>query len=288
MAEVSKIWRIIDLLKITEGLLEEKGISSPRFNAELLLSDTLKTNRMDLYLNFEKPLLDSELNDFRAKIKRRLNREPLQYITGNCGFYGLNFKVDPSVLIPRPETETLVDTLLEKIRSGNLENPKILEIGTGSGCISIAIASKIPCSIDAIDTSPEVLKIAGENSELNNTSSNINFQLKDIFSDIEDFSGYDVVISNPPYVAIDELESLEPEVKDFEPLAALTDSGDGLKFYRRIIELAGNTKGKTKLLLEIGDGKRESIEKLLNDLGISNYGFYKDLLNIDRVMCAEI
>lgn len=288
MAEVTKIWRIIDLLKTAENVLEEKGISSPRLNAELLLSDTLNTGRMELYLNFEKPLNENELTEFRAKIKRRLMREPLQYITGSSGFYGLNFKVNSSVLIPRPETETLVDAALNYLLTAKLGNPKILEVGAGSGCISVSIADKIGCSIGSIDTNPDSIKLARENSELNNTSSKINFMLQDIFTGIEDFSGYDLVISNPPYIAKDELASLEPEVKDFEPLAALTDNEDGMKFYRRIFELAKNTKGSTVLMLEIGDGKRKAIEELLGLYGISNYGFYKDLLNIDRVVKAEI
>jgi release factor glutamine methyltransferase len=243
---------------------------------------------MDLYLNFEKPLQESELTEFRAKIKRRLSREPLQYVTGKCGFYGMDFKVDPSVLIPRPETETLIDVSLENIKAREIDNPKILEIGTGSGCISIAIAGKILCRIDSIDTSTDALKIAEENSGTNNTSSKINFQLKDIFRDVTDFSGYDIVISNPPYIAFNELETLEPEIRDFEPLAALTDNEDGLKFYRRIFELAAKTDGKTSVLLEIGDGKRANVENLVINMGITNYCFYKDLLNIDRVLYAEI
>ncbi|MBZ0203031.1 MAG: peptide chain release factor N(5)-glutamine methyltransferase, partial [Ignavibacteria bacterium] len=212
MNEAVKTWRIIDILKVSEKLLEEKGIESPRLNAELLLGDTLNSERMKLYLDFERPLTQAELDNYRNKIKRRLNSEPLQYITGKSGFYGLNFRVNPYVLIPRPETELLVEKSLDFIKEHRLENPKILEIGTGSGCISISIANNITCEIDAIDISEDALSVARENSESNGTSSKISFQRKDILKDIESFEAYDLVVSNPPYISNDEIAGLQEEV----------------------------------------------------------------------------
>ncbi len=288
MNEAVKTWRIIDILKVSEKLLGEKGIDSPRLNAELLLCNTLNSERMKLYLDFEKPLTQSELDNYRIKIKRRLNREPLQYITGSAGFYGLSFEVNPSVLIPRPETELLVEKSLDFIKKRRLENPKLLEIGTGSGCISIAIASSITCEIDAVDISNDALMVAQINSETNNTTPKITFRNKDLFNDIQSLAGYDLIISNPPYIALDEIQGLQEEVKDFEPLGALTDNKDGLEFYRKIIELAKYSDGITNILLEVGDGKKEEVESLLHKNKITKYEFYKDLLKTDRVLHLEI
>lgn len=288
MKEAVKIWRIIDILKVTENLFGEKNIDSPRLNAELLLSDTLKTTRMRLYLDFEKPLSELELSDFREKVKRRASREPLQYILGKSEFYGLTFKVNPSVLIPRPETEILVDKTLDVIKMHRLENPKILEIGTGSGCISIAAACKMTCEITAIDSSPEAISISQENSAVNNTASKVSFLHKDIIKDFENFNGYDLIISNPPYIRLDEMETLQEEVKNFEPREALTDNLDGLVFYRKILELAKDTSGKCRILLEIGDGKKQKVESLFKEMNIENYEFFKDMLNIYRVVYIEL
>lgn len=287
MKETAKTWKIIDLLKVTEELLREKKIDNPRLNAELLLCDTLNTKRINLYLEFEKPLSEAEFSVFREKIKRRLNREPLQYITGTSEFYGLTFKVNPSVLIPRPETELLVDKTLEIIHAQKLENPKILEIGTGSGCVSIAVASIIVTEITAIDSSKEALKTAQQNSDDNSTSRKIIFFQRDILKDFDNFNGYDLVISNPPYIASGEMESLQEEVKN-EPAHSLTDNKDGFEFYRKIIGLAKKTPGKVRLLLEIGDGKKEKVENLIIENEIENYEFFKDLLNIYRVVYIEL
>ncbi len=287
MSESVKTWRIIDLLKVTEEHFKKNNIENPRLNAELLLCNTLGTKRINLYLDFEKPLNEVEITSFREKVKRRLTGEPLQYILGEAEFYGLKFNVNPSVLIPRPETELLVDKALEVIHSNLLENPAILEIGTGSGCISIAIASKVLCNITAIDYSERALKVATENSELNNTSSRITFVQKDFLTDFTEFAKYDLVISNPPYIALSDMNSLQTEVT-FEPKQALTDNADGLTFYRKIFELAVNTTKGIKILLEIGDGKKEKIEALIKEYELPKYEFYKDLLNIDRVLYIEL
>ncbi len=288
MKKTEKTWKIIDLLKATEELLRQKNIDNPRLNAELLLCDTLNTKRINLYLEFEKPLNGSELSSYREKVKRRLNREPLQYITGTAEFYGLVFRVNPSVLIPRPETELLVDKTLDTIQLQKLENPKILEIGTGSGCISIALASKVISDITAIDSSKDSLKIAQINSDSHRTSHKIIFLEMDIMNDFDSFNGYNLIISNPPYIGLDEMETLQEEVKNHEPRHALTDKGDGLEFYRKIVLLAKKTPGKLRLLLEIGDGKKEKIESLLKENGISNYEFFKDLMQIHRVVYIEL
>jgi release factor glutamine methyltransferase len=282
MPEVLKQWRILDLIKVSEETLRLKAIANPRLNAELLLADTLKTSRINLYLDFEKPLTDSELTEFREKIKRRLKHEPLQYIRGFSEFYGMRFKVNSSVLIPRPETELLVEKCIEA--ASKFTNPKILEIGTGSGCISIAVASKTECSIDAIDINDEALVIAQENSGSNHTKDKINFANMDFLSDFSEFGKYDIVISNPPYIPKNEFEDLMPEVRDYEPEVALTDSGDGLGFYRKIFDCAKSTSKPLHILLEIGDGKKEIIEKLVEQYGFTSHNFHNDMMNIPRVL----
>lgn len=286
MKEAVKTWKILELLKVTEEHFRKNNISSPRLNAELLLSAALKMNRINLYLDFEKPLNEAELADFRAKVKRRLAGEPLQYILGEAEFYGLKFIVNPSVLIPRQETELLVDKTLEFIHTRKLENPQILEIGSGSGCVSIATASKVLCNITSVDISEAAIETAQRNSLLNNTTEKINFRYADFLSDVNDFNGYDIVVSNPPYIASAEMPALQREVKDYEPISALTDNGDGLTFYKKIFQLASGSI-KTSILLEIGDGKKDAVESLLKNFGITNYTFHKDLLNIHRILQIE-
>jgi release factor glutamine methyltransferase len=284
MEQTKTTWHVLELLKVTEKLLKEKNIENSRLNAELLLSDVLKMPRIKLYLDFEKPLKEEEISKYRAKIRRRLNREPLQYILGYSEFYGLHFEVTHGVLIPRPETEILVEKAIELISSFEMINPKILEIGTGSGCISIAVARKVNCVIDAIDISEEAINIARRNSEANDTLSKINFLNKNILTGFTSFSGYDMVLCNPPYIPSNEFDLLQDEIKNFEPRSALTDEGDGLSYYRKILELYKETSNEIKILLELGDGKKDRVEKLLKNSNISNYQIFKDYHNIDRVL----
>lgn len=284
MEQIQKTWRVLELLKVTENLLKEKNIENPRLNAELLLSDVLNEPRIKLYLDFEKPLSPDEITEYRTKIKRRINREPLQYILGYTEFFGLRFNLTPDVLIPRPETEVLVEKAIETITSFELINPKILEIGTGSGCIAVSIAKKVNCRIDAIDTCNNAIAVAEKNSELHKTSDKINFSCKNFFNDIKTFEDYNIVISNPPYIPVEEMETIQDEIKDYEPRQALTDENEGLSFYTHIFNLFKENNKSLKIFLEIGDGKRKKIEDLLNNLKISNYLFFKDYSGIDRVL----
>ena len=276
------------ILEISEEALRKKGIENPRLNAELLLASVLNTERINLYLDFEKPLTDDEINSYREKIKRRLSREPLQYIVGYCEFYGMKFTVTPDVLIPRPETEILVEESIKRITALKTESIRILEIGTGSGCISIAIAANCDGTIDAVDLNEKALAVAARNASAYNLKSKINFQRKDLLISFHSFEEYDLVVSNPPYIPADEFELLPDEIKKFEPRNALTDEKDGLSYYRKIIELAARTKNGVRCLVEIGDGKRDRVEGLLIENSIKNYGFSKDLQGIDRVLKFEM
>ncbi len=276
--------KILGVLKAAENLFREKSVTNPRLSAELLLASALRTDRIKLYLEFDKPLTDSELEDFRSKVRRRLNNEPIQYITGEAFFYGLKFTVNPSVLIPRPETELLVEKALEIIENKKIHKPRILETGTGSGCISISIACSTECIIDATDINDGAIQTAAGNSENNTQKGKVNFIKKDFLSPGMDFSNYDLVISNPPYIPSDEFSTLADEIKNHEPKHALTDGRDGLEFYRRIFSLYNSASKKPAVLAETGDGKKDNVEELAKKFSINNYKFHKDLMGIHRVI----
>lgn len=284
MSSQEKQWKILELLKLTEELFSGKSINNPRLNAELLLSKTLNVERINLYTDFEKPLNQTELNQFRDKVKRRLNYEPLQYIVNEAHFYGRSFRVNSSVLIPRPETELLVEKAIDIIRETNLPEPHILEIGTGSGCISISIAANVDCRIDAIDNNENSIATAKLNASHYQLKGKISFSLSDLIKQNIKLDSYDIVISNPPYIPADEFADLPEEIRNYEPKSSLTDNGDGLTFYRRIFELYSVAKKKPCVLLEIGDKKREAVEALAGEYSISKYLFHKDLLKIERVL----
>jgi len=284
MKETVKTWTVLDILKVTEAAFRERGISNPRLNAELLLADTTGESRINLYLNFEKPLTESEVSLYRDKVKRRLKFEPLQYIRGKTEFYSLEFNVTPDVLIPRQETEILVEKVLEYIKVSGMECQKILEIGTGSGCISIAIAANTECSITAFDVSNEAVKVAELNAAAIGTGDKIKFEAVDFFDPGVTFEGYDIIVSNPPYISAQDVPGLNEEVNAYEPYIALTDNRDGLSFYKRIFELYNASLNKPAVFLEVGDGKKEAIVKLLSESNIKNYSIHNDLMNMPRVL----
>jgi len=281
---------ILDIIKSSTELLDKKNISNPRLNVELLLCEVMNCDRVKLYLDFEKPLTKNELDLYREWFKKRLNYEPLQYITGNAYFYGYKFKVDKKVLIPRQETEILVEKILDDIKSNPKEVINIFEIGTGSGCISIAIAKKLDelnfnYNITAIDISSEALEIAKIN--LNNLEANperITFVEKDIFK-IENLNkDIDYIVSNPPYIPYTEFENLDDEVNKYEPTISLTDFNDGLSFYKKIMELYLNPVITGKLFFEIAYNKKNDLEKLLSEFENLKWNFYKDYSDNFRVL----
>ena len=278
-----KNWVILDIIKVSGEVLKEKNIENARLNAELLLANSLNTERINLYLDFDRPLSELELAQFKTKLKRRLAHEPLQYILGTTEFYGLKFRVNNSVLIPRPETEILVEHAIDVLKQMNNPQPRVLEIGTGSGCISVSIAKNSECSIRAIDNSAPAIQLASENSKLHNADNKIKFELQEFSKDF-DLKSYDVIISNPPYIPPVEYELLPDEIKNYEPKDALTDSIDGFTFYRNIFSNIKENKISAPVLLEIGDGKRPEIENILKSFGINEYDFFKDYINIDRVL----
>lgn len=281
---------ILDIIKSSTELLAKKNISNPRLNVELMLCEVMDCDRVKLYLDFEKPLTKSELELYREWFKRRLNYEPLQYITGNAYFFGYRFRVNENVLIPRQETEILVEKILEDIKNSGKSYVSILDIGTGSGCIAIALGKKIDelnldYNIVGIDVSKGALEVAESNLErLGGDKNKISFVEKDVFN-IENFSkDIDYIVSNPPYNPFNEFESLDEGVNKFEPSISLTDFKDGLSFYKKIIELYTNPVITGKLFFEIAYNQKSALENLLDEFKEIQGEFFKDYSDNFRVL----
>ena len=279
---------VLESIKLSTEYLQSKGIESPRINAELLLANILNCKRLDIYLKFDQPLKEDEIKIYQEYIRRRGKFEPLQYIIGSVEFFGLEFKVNKSVLIPRPETEILVETVISSVPKEELV--KILDIGTGSGNIAISLAkSLLNTKITAIDNSPEALGIAKENAKLNSVEERIEFVNESILMD-NNYSTkkYDIIVSNPPYVPASEFQNLQPELKVYEPRIALTDENDGFSFFRIISSKSKSIlKEKGKLFFEVGKDQFQKVEEILNENNFKNITVKKDYQNIERVIYGE-
>ena len=280
---------VLESIKLSTQFLTEKGIESPRANAEILLADILNCKRLDLYLLFDRPLTDVEIQRYREYLKRRGTFEPLQYITGKVEFYGIEILVDRSVLIPRPETELLIENIAKQYSGKN--NLSILDIGSGSGNISIALAHNFPSAkITSTDISDEALKIANKNAVQNNVADRINFIKHDIFEDdLNSFQIFDIIVSNPPYVSKESFSKLQKEIINFEPRSAVTDEKDGYTFFTVIAEKASkklNDNGK--LFFEIAEGQSNEVVKIMGKNNFTNIVVIKDYQRIDRIVYGEL
>jgi release factor glutamine methyltransferase len=276
---------ILEAINLSANYLQQKGIDSPRTNAELLLSSILKCKRLELYLSFDKPISDEEKALYREYIRRRGNYEPLQYITGEVEFYGINLKINPSVLIPRPETEILVESIINNYKKD--DELTILDIGCGSGCIGIALAVNLPnARIICTDMNEDVLSIAKFNSEKNQCTDRIEFKKHDVLKeDLNIISKTNVVVSNPPYVSVNAYPTLQKEIKNYEPRFAVTDDADGLTFYRAISSKAKNAmKEKGKIFFELSDGQSGEVLEILKENGFKEIKIIKDYQQIDRII----
>ena len=280
---MSRQWRIIDLITWAETYFKDKGFENPRNEIEWLIRSVLSISRIDVYLNFDRLLSLKELKKIKSFVNRRLKKEPLQYITESCEFYGREYFVNNNVLIPRPETETLIDLALENLKG--LSSPKILDIGTGSGCLAITLAAEISnSSVTGIDVSNEAINVANINKSKNKLK-NISFKKIDILRQtIND--QFDLIISNPPYITKDELVNVIKDVKEYEPLIALTDGSDGLTFYRRFFSIAKQSlKRYGSMLLEVGiDTHPKEVQDIFIKQGFINTRLFKDLNGDDRVI----
>jgi len=257
---------VLETIQKSAEFLAKRGVESPRLQAELLLAHLLKMPRMKLYLNFERPLTEKETDALRELVKRRGQREPLQHIIGSTSFCGFEIAVDRRALVPRPETEILAESgwsHLSTVSAGQTA----LDLGTGTGCIAIALAAKCPSArITAIDISADALALAAENAGTNNVAGRIEFFHGNGFAALPGDARFDLIISNPPYIPTAEIQTLEPEVRDFDPRPALDGGPDGLDFYRMFAaQAAPMLKPGGKVMLEFGDGQAPAIQKLFED-----------------------
>ncbi len=284
-------WTIFKLLAWTDSYFKNHSIDSPRLTAELLLAHSLDMNRLDLYLEHDRPLEKNELSRFKHLIKRRIQNEPVAYITGEKGFFDSDFKVSNDVLIPRPDTETIVEQASSLIKM--LENKKkaltILELGTGSGAIVVSLCKAHPHHhYFACDISKSALRIAKLNAQtlVNNQ---VRFFAGSWFSSIKQGGKFDAIVSNPPYIPTRDIKLLQPEIKEFEPMLALDGGKDGLQSYRLILEQAFDylVPGGT-LLLEMGFDQKAGISEISAQYPqYESIKFIRDLAGHNRVVLIK-
>ena len=280
------LWTVIDLINWGTKYFKDRNFAEPRSEIEWLVQSLFSYSRLDLYMKFDEEVSEENLSKLNLWIKKRLKKEPLQYITESSNFYGRDFFVNKNVLIPRPETERLIDISIEI--SKNFKKPNILDIGTGSGCIAITLANEIEDSnILAIDKSSAALKVAKYNYG-NLNKGNLDFLEVDYFK-YKNNDPWDIIISNPPYIGLEELNAVMVDVKDFEPHIALTDGKNGVTFYEEILKnMKSHLSRKGWLILEVGKGKHSKyVYNMFQDVGYKNIKLHKDYNNDDRVLVVQ-
>jgi release factor glutamine methyltransferase len=273
-------WTVIKVLQWTAEHLRQKGVDNGRLDAELLLAETLGLDRVGLYLNFDKPLQAAELSRYRELVRRRANREPLQYILGRCEFWSLTLQVTPAVLIPRSDTEVLVEEALRHIGKRGY----LLDVGTGSGAIALALASELPeGTIVGLDRSVAALEIARQNRDRLGMQERMELLEGDLFA--LPAGPWQLLVSNPPYIPSGDLTGLMPEVGQHEPAAALDGGVDGLDCYRALAEQAqSKLQPGGWLLVEVGIDQAEAVKQLFVTAGLTEVYSREDYAGVPRVV----
>ncbi len=281
-------WTILSLLEWASGYLARRGFDEARLHVELMLAHVLGLKRLDLYLQFDRPLTSEERGAFRGLFERRLKHEPLQYILGTTEFMGLTLAVDRSALIPRPETELLVERALEILKGDESRRTEVLEIGTGSGNIAVALGVLAPGSlIVSMDKSRDALEVAGRNVARHHLA-NVTLVEADVFHDFLPGRTFDMLISNPPYVSRDEYQGLDTEVREYEPPAAVTDQASGLLVISRIVEIVPDRlRPGGMLLMELGHDQSTRVQDMLTTSGLVDVEVFMDFARIPRVIQAR-
>ncbi len=284
-------WTIQRLLTWTTDFLNQRGVDDPRLSCELLLAHATGYKRIELYTRFDQVLADDVLAKYRECVKRAANHEPIAYMVGEKEFFSLAFAVTTDVLIPRGETETLVEVALDFLAKAARDDVRILDLGTGSGCVAIAILSQIAAaSAVATDICPKALEVARSNADRHGVSDRLTFLQTDGLAEIDPGDGFDCIVSNPPYIAVGEMDALDANVREFEPRVALTDEGDGLSFYRAMAE------GGMKLLrdggmiaVEVADSAVGPVREVFESTGSwTNSATLKDrVVGLERVLVFE-
>jgi release factor glutamine methyltransferase len=277
---------IAEALNQASELLEGAAVQEPRREAASLLELSIGRDRTFVFAHPDYELTQSEKDSFSEYLNRRANREPLQYIRGHQEFYALDFDVTPDVLIPRPETEILVENAIKDLQE--VETASFCEVGVGSGCISVSILHELPSATAVgLDVSDKALKITQRNAEKHSVSSRLRLVKSDVFEALSD-QQFDMIVSNPPYVPQDDFDSLQAEVRDFEPQIALTDGSNGLSIIERIVLQAPQfLRSKGGLLMEIGFGQAESVEKMFDREVWREFDILDDLQSIPRIVRAR-
>ncbi len=288
-APTDDVWTVQRILQWTADFLQQKEVESPRLEAELLLAHARNCQRIRLYTDFETPLADDERARMRDFVKRRAGREPLAYITGRKEFYGRDFAVGSGVLVPRPETETLIDVCLEHIPKHQVV--KVCEVGFGSGCIAVTLAKQCSgVSVSATDVSRHAMNFATENVGSHDVGQQVTLSAGDGFSPLPDeMAGqFDGIVSNPPYIREDEMATLSPEVAVHEPLEALVSGADGLVLVRRlIVEALHWLTDDGWMVLEVDPAQCETVAGLFKTAGFLKTTIHRDLSGNDRVVSAK-
>lgn len=282
-------WKLLDLLQEASGFLASKGIDNARLETEWMLASALEIRRIDLYLQFEKVLADAEVENFRGLVRERLSGRPLQYITGDAGFRLLDLSVDERVLVPRPETEILVEVALEAL--GSEPDGPVLDVGCGSGAIAVSVARECPAArLVAVDLSAGAVAVARGNAERHAVLERVACVRGDLLDAFAAGSGFAAVLSNPPYIASGDMDGLQPEVRDHEPRLALDGGADGLDVIRRLVPAAAALlRPGGWLILEVGAGQSGPVEGLLADAGFdaATIRTTDDLAGIPRVVSGR-
>lgn len=276
---------VLEIIKRTADFLTRRGVESPRLNAELLIGHALGLKRMQLYLQFERPLTEPELEQIRPLVKRRGSREPVQYIIGETEFCGLKLKVDRRALIPRPETERLIELLTQRLPAAP---GRILDLGTGGGAIALALAKAYPdATVSALDKSPDALALARENAEACGLVQRVELILSDWFSALAAGEQFHLVVANPPYLSDEEAAAAPPEVRDFEPAIALSAGGNSSAALEQIIRGARPFLAPGGLLAcETGIAQHERLLELATEAGYARTESLRDLTGRDRYLLA--
>jgi release factor glutamine methyltransferase len=298
-AERRARWTVRELLTWTSERFAALGIEDARVDAEHLLARSLGCSRIELYVQHDRLLDEEQRGGFRELVRRRLAREPVAYIEGTRGFHALDLDlvVDRRVLIPRPETEHLVDWLLESLRPPPAPLMHVLDVGTGSGAIALALAkARYELRVTAVDASAEALELARHNAERLGLGDRVRFVRSNLLAQVEIPStatgrGFDAIAANLPYIPSADLDALAPEVRDWEPRAALDGGPEGLDFVRRLIAEVAERRALVpggRLFLEIGVGQAEAVEKLLRDAGFSDVQSRLDYARIPRIVSGVL
>jgi len=278
-------WKLLDLLGEASGFFSSRGVADPRLQAELLLAAALGVARLDLYLQFDRQLAPGEVEVFRGFVRERLRGVPIQYVTGEAAFRLLDLQVTPDVLIPRPETEVLVDVALELLAGS--EAPRVLDPGCGSGAIAIAIAREHSSArVTATDISPAAVRVARDNAGRHSLDSRVSFICMDLTGALGAPAAFDVIVGNPPYVPTADIDELEDQVRGHEPHLALDGGPDGLDFHRRLVtECPGVLAAGGWLVVEVGDGQAEDVAEMLRGSGsFGQVAIRPDLSSAPRIV----